>query len=470
MKIRTAPQWVVDKYSVYAKDYIEYPGKEQWQTDYDPLLADKAIDELGASQDPTVLYLHMPFCPQMCFFCLCHFKITHDYSNIKRAVAYLEYELCQLGERREIPLFKELHFGGGSPTYIREVDLELLCDEVRAATGQSLEDFDEVSLEIDPRRVGTDRLHFYADLGIDRLSFGIQEFDRTVQEQINRVQPPELIENLMQVRRRFKSINFDMLIGLPGQTLETVERTTLRLVSIGPDRVALSYMHYNPAVHKHQGAMTRNGFGLPGFRERKEMHELATEILEASGYIRTGMEHFAKPHDEVALAKVEGKAQYNSLGATSGRCDWLLGLGESAYSRVGPYHYTQNFYERDKYEAAVDVRRLPVWRGHHLTGDDLVRRDVIQKIRVDFEIDLQPINEKYHIDASPKFRGETRILEVMEKDGLLLLTKTGRGDVAALQLTELGKCFANVVCRAFDRYSWGGRSVDEFFAAPKVSL
>ena len=468
MKVREASDELIAKYSLYAKDFIEYPAKEFWTTDVQPRhFGYSAIANLAKSRAPTVLYLHMPYCPQMCFFCLCHFDITHNYDQVRRAVTYLKREIAHLSEQ-DAPNFKEIHFGGGSPTYIREQEFEELMFDARLLANEP----DEISIEIDPRRVGTDRLHFYADLGVDRLSFGIQEFNREVQEQINRVQPPELIENLLTVRRRFKSINFDMLIGLPKQTSGSVERTMTRLIELAPDRVALSYMHYNPGVHKHQTAMTRNDGWLPSFRARKEMHEIAVEMLEHSGYVRTGMEHFAKPTDEVAKAVKEGKAQYNSLGATAGRCDWLVGLGESAYSRLGPYHYTQNFYERDKYEAAVDDKniRLPIWRGHWLTGQDLIRRDIIQKIRIDFELDLAPINEKYHIDAGNMMMREVAAFDVMEADGLLVQGKDGKGRLSCLHLTDFGKNFANVVCRVFDRYVWDGQSVDEFFAGKRVEL
>ena len=396
---------------------------------------------------------------------MCHFKVTHDYDEVEKYLHVLLNEFSLLA--RMVPIdtkinVREVHLGGGSPTIIREGDFERLHAYLR----HSFIDFDaldEFTIEIDPRRVGTDRMHFYADMGIDRVSFGIQDFNREVQERINRVQPYELLENLLvpNVRRRFKSVNFDMLIGLPAQTIATVEDTFAKVVKLRPDRVALSYMHYNPKQHRHQAVMKKGG-PLPDTYQRKEMHALAVDMLESAGYVRSGYEHFALPTDEVAKAVEAGKVQYNSLGATPGRCSYLVGLGESAYGRIGEHHYVQSYYERDKYEAAINAGRFPVWRGHWLSGQDVLRRDIIQTLRSLFAVDVAALNEKYKIDFWPMMKREQGILLEMQRDGLVTVERD------KLEVTEFGRNFCNVICRVFDRYAMPEPSVETFFNGPRV--
>ena len=477
MKFRDAPRQLVEKYgSLFAKDYIEYCGKEFWSTDFSESHYRDALAKLLKSGEPIVLYLHIPYCAQMCYFCLCHFKISHDYGVIRDYLDVLLQEISLLQDcvegalvnsrgRSSYPLanIREMHLGGGSPTILREADFKELRDWLEQFI--DFKKLDEFTIEIDPRRVGTDRMHFYADMGIDRISFGVQDFDRGVQERINRVQPYELLENLLRtdIRKRFKSVNFDMLIGLPGQTAKTVENTFDRVKTLRPDRVALSYMHFNPKVHKHQAVM-RNDGPLPSAYERKEMHALAVEMLEAAGYVRSGYEHFALPTDEVAKAVEAGKVQYNSLGATPGRCSYLIGLGESAYSRVGPYHYSQSFYERDKWEGAINEGRFPVWRGHHLTPQDVLRREIIQTLRSLFRLDIDALNDKYKVHLGRMMMREFAVLGELRRDGLVEFDDHG------LEITDFGRNFTNLICRVFDRYAMPEPSVENFFGGPKVEL
>ena len=471
MKFSSYPRSIIEKYgSLYAHDYIEYSHKSYWSPDYTEQQYRGALTKLLKSGDPIVLYLHIPYCAQMCYFCLCHFKITHEYGPVSSYLRTLWNEIDlfhDLAGDLDIwpPNIKEIHFGGGSPTIVRESDFTKTLAILDVDNFIDFTKLDEFTIEIDPRRVGTDRMHFYADMGIDRISFGVQDFNRGVQERINRIQPYELLENLLRpdIRKRFKSVNFDMLIGLPGQTAATVEDTFNKVRTLRPDRVALSYMHFNPKVHKHQSVMRKDG-PLPSYYERKEMHALAVEMLEGAGYIRSGYEHFALPTDDVAKAVETGDVQYNSLGATPGRCSYLVGLGESAYGRIGEHHYAQSFYERDKYEAAINEGRFPVWRGHWLTSQDVLRREIIQKLRSLFRLDIGALNEKYSIDFRLMMLRELTILGEMEQDGLVEVS------AKAIQITEFGRNFTNVICRVFDRYAMPEPSIETFFNGPRVEL
>lgn len=388
------------------------------------------------SREPFVFYAHIPFCAQMCFFCLCHFRITHDYERVRRYMEAMRTEIDMVWEMlQEKPNIREVHLGGGSPTYLREHEFEELLRSMSKFI--DLDKLDEFAMEIDPRAIGRDRLRFYAEMGINRISFGVQDFDPEVGEAINRVQPFELLENLLipQIRSKFKSVNFDMLVGLPKQNLATLYRTTLDILKLRPDRVSLAFVHFNPKQHKHQHVMAQHG--LPDYAQRKRMHEMASKMLVEAGYIRTGFEHFALPDDDCAKAVTTGQVQYNSLGATPGRCDWLLGVGVSSYGRVGERCYSQHIYDHAEYARLVqDEGKFPVLRGIILDDDDLNRRKIIQDLRAKFVARF----------SWADYGAEYPILEEMEHDGMVIVHDAG------LEITELGKNFSNVVCRAFDRH------------------
>ncbi|MDP3921273.1 MAG: oxygen-independent coproporphyrinogen III oxidase [Candidatus Omnitrophota bacterium] len=462
-------QYLLNKYDIYAFDYIEYPHKSFWSEKFGDKDYREGLKSLFLSEKnpPVVLYVHIPFCPQMCWFCVCHFNITHNYDRIKDYLTYLHSEIDMirtfLNEHDITPNFKECHLGGGSPTYLEEKEfLEL---KAKLQTICSFDNLDEFTIEIDPRRVDQRRMHFYHEQGIDRISFGVQDFDLEVQKSINRIQPPHLIKNLLtpDIRKHFKSVNFDLLVGLPKQTRESVRRTIDQVIDIGPDRIALSFMHYSPKYAPHQKMMKKND-KLPDFRERKVLHEEAVQALVRSDYVRTGFEHFAKPTDDVAKAVKTKTVQYNSLGATSGRCSYLIGLGESSYGRIGERHYSQHLYEEGAYKERVSKGEFPIYRGHKLTQDDVIRRDVIHTLRSIFTLNCRDIEARYRIVFNDYFKDEEPILDEFLRDGMIEITD------GVLIITELGKNFSNLVCRIFDRYCRTDQFPDDFFDAPTVAL
>lgn len=426
---------IYEKYNIYAYDYIEYPHKSFWSQDWADWQYRGQVENLLASREPFVFYAHIPFCAQMCFFCLCHFRITHDYERVRRYMDSLHAEIDMLAQMMdERPNIREVHFGGGSPTYLREADFENLRDQLSDFI--EFDKLDEFALEIDPRAIGRDRLRFYADMGVNRISFGVQDFDPIVGRAINRIQPFELLENLLipQIRSQFKSVNFDMLVGLPEQTLGSLYITTENICKLRPDRVSLAYVHFNPKQHKHHHVMAQHG--MPSYEDRKAMHALASEMLVKAGYIRTGFEHFALPTDDVAKAVEAKTVQYNSLGATPGRCDWLLGVGVSSYGRVGERCYSQHCYDHAEYAKRVEAGEFPVMRGFILDAEDQERRDIIQDLRSKFAAAVE----------WDKYLPEMEIMLEMQEDGIVTV------DTSGVAITELGKNFSIVVCRAFDRH------------------
>ncbi|MBF0305200.1 MAG: coproporphyrinogen dehydrogenase [Alphaproteobacteria bacterium] len=440
------------KYDAYAFDYIEYPHKSFWSDKVTDAEVREALDEvfLARPDEPVLLYLHIPFCQQLCWFCICHREITRDYERVRQyldEVLLPEIDLliahCQARGIR--PNIRQVYMGGGTPTYLNEADFDRLFE--RLAPILDTRRLDDFAIEVDPRRVDVERLRFYASRGINKISFGIQDFDPQVQEAVNRVQPPELIERLLtpEVRKAFPSINFDLLVGLPRQTTDSIRATVERTVAMRPDRISLAYVHYGPKFHPHQTQMNRQEL-LPDFFGRRRLFVEALKVLETSDYVRTGFEHFALPGDRVAQAVAEGTATYTSLGAVSGDCGTVIALGSASYSTIGQRFQVQWLYEREPYVAALKDGRFPVFRGHRLTDEDIVRRDLIKSLRTYFTLDIRAFEARHALDFASHFARELGVLAEFVQDGLVELSSD------RLTLTPIGRHFANLTASVFDAY------------------
>lgn len=433
--------------------YTEFPHKRYWSTKFEYSDYNKLLETLPPNS-PSMLYVHIPYCEQLCWFCTCHMIITKDYEMAKSYLKSLYQEISilrQLFEKNHnLPDFQEIHLGGGSPTFIREQEFDELVNTLSSIVNMG--NLKEFSIEVDPRRVDQKRMRYYHSKGINRVSFGIQDFDPKVQEAVNRIQPAELIENLLteEIRELFSNgINFDLICGLPWQTTETLKETCQRVVKIAPDRICLNYLHYVPEHTKHQSLMSDGKHNrpnrLPDGYERKELFMSALDILTAEGYIRTGYDHFVKPTDEVARAMRENKMGWNALGVTSGRYLNTFGIGISSISEVNN-SYAQNHYQTDIYSKDVSAGNLPIFRGHILTRDDIIRRDIIQKIRTYFSINLSEIEKQYDIIFRDYFRDDIKKLNIFIADELAVMSDD------SIVVTEKGQQFANLVCTCFDPY------------------
>ncbi|MBH09570.1 MAG: oxygen-independent coproporphyrinogen III oxidase [Candidatus Marinimicrobia bacterium] len=433
-------------------DYTEYPTKANW--DYsagDKEYRDALKDWIPNNKDKSCLfYVHTPFCEELCYFCLCSKEITNDYNKVKDYLDnYLLKELdllIELMEKNKLnPSVEEIYMGGGSPTYYHEKEFEVLLNKMR-----SFIDFNKVktfTVEIDPRRVDLDRLRFYHECGVNRLSFGVQDFDHDVQEEINRIQPPEMVAKLLtpEIRELFPVINFDLLIGLPRQTPEKIAETIRHTVDIGPDEIQTMYVHYKPDVRKYMTRMVRNN-PMPDFYERKAIFVEATESLMQAGYKRAGFESFAKPSDPLSKAMDDGNAYYNSLGTQTGEAINFIAVGSSAHGSLGDDYYFQNYYEQNLYKKSLDKGEFPVYRGYKLTTDDKIRRDIIKRIRTYFLVDYDTINNNYSIDFKDYFSKEMNSLKEFEQDGLVRINESD------FVLTELGKHMSPQVASVFDAF------------------
>lgn len=444
------------KYGTTAFMYTQYPHKRFWnQPSNDALYRQALIGRFSDSENhATMLYLHMPYCEQLCWFCTCHVSITRSYDKVNQYMQFLKKEIeCLslfLKENNLKPDIKEIHLGGGSPTYINETDFKDMLLSLSKIV--DIKQLDEFALEIDPRRVNQDRMYFYAEQGINRISFGIQDFDLKIQESINRVQPVELIENLLtpDIKSKFPNgVNFDVLVGLPHQTSETMKKTCETIIKLSPDRVCMNYMHYSPEFAKHQTIMMDGKGGrpdrLPDFMERKNIFISALNTLTGGGYVRTGYDHFAKPTDANAISLASGKMGWNELGVIPGRVFDCIALGVSSKSTIGDYYF-QNYYELIDYENSLNNNVFPIHTQHHLTLDEKIRREVIMTLRNYFRLDYSTINDKYNINFSEYFSEELTNLKDLETDQITNIFDD------KIIITELGCQFSNLVCRIFDKY------------------
>ena len=434
-------------------DYTEYPTKAHWnenfgEKDYKSSLV-KWISENPKKK--ILFYVHTPFCEQLCYFCLCSKLITQDYEKVKSYLYdYLFKEIDMLKaflEKNKLTLnVNEIYFGGGSPTYYKEEEFKNLVKKLK-----ELFDFKNIgdfSVEIDPRRVNEDKLLFYNEVGVNRLSFGIQDFDINVQKEINRIQEPEIVSKLLtkKVRETFNAINFDLLIGLPAQNVGSIERTVEEVVKLKPTQIQTMYMHYKPQTRKYMIKMLRN-VQLPDFYDRKAIFSKASEELIKSGYERAGFESYALPDDILAESMSKGEAYYASLGTQKGEVTNFIAVGSSAHGCLGDDYYFQNFYEQNLYREALDRNEFPIYRGMKLSKDDKIRQNLVKTVRTYFKISYDQFNAKYDIDFKNYFSKELKILSIFEKDGLLSLNSD------SIDLTPVGQHFSPQIATVFDKYN-----------------
>jgi oxygen-independent coproporphyrinogen-3 oxidase len=442
---------LIRKFDVSGPRYTSYPTADRFveafgESHYGQALAGRGI---GGITQPLSLYVHVPFCSDVCFYCACNKKVTRDRALVAR---YLDYLACEMrlvdralhGDRR----LAQMHWGGGTPTYLGREGMESLVDLVDRHFERGPDC--ECSIEVDPRDAPDGSMAFLAGLGFNRLSLGVQDFDPAVQEAVHRVQPAEMVGAVMAQAKEagFRSINVDLIYGLPNQTLDGFSATLERVVDLDPDRIALYGYAHLPQKFKPQRRIDETQ--LPGAETRLQILTLAIGRLTRAGYLYIGMDHFAKPGDELAVAQRQGRLHRNFQGySTLPECD-IIGLGASAIGRVGAT-YSQNHRELKDYQAALDAERLPVGRGLVLTRDDLVRRAVIQALICQFRLSFPSIEMSYLIEFGDYFASELEELRALEQDGLVELRPDG------IEVTARGRPLVRVICMVFDRYLREGR-------------
>lgn len=443
---------IINKYeAIKSPFYTTYPTGGEWTSQFNSERYTQALRDscAGRKKVSLALYIHIPFCQKLCFFCFCYTKITSDRVRINRFTHYLCKEIDQLREFFEkngvTPDVRQIQLGGGTPTYLTKPEFDMMID--RLATFVDIKNLDEFAMEIDPRTIVKDDLHYYYDKGINRISMGIQDFDPAVQKAINRIQPFEMCEKLLEQDVRRCSVNFDLIYGLPHQTRETFRNTVELAKKLGPDRFSIYNYDHTPDLHKHQRLMKKEDLAI--LHEKMLMFKDSVENLLESGYEWVGIDHFAKKDDRLAEA-VRTRMLGRTLNgySTFRDFDLELGLGPSSIGTFDRY-YSQNIKDLDEYYKHVDAGKFSVFRGWELNEDDLLRREVIMTIILTSALSYQEIEEKHGIKFKEYFAKELQLLPSLADDGIIDLDDHG------LSVTFTGRVFVYHVAKVFDKYLRG---------------
>lgn len=441
------PMHLVRKYNRPGPRYTSYPTAPHFHDGFGPdeALASIRRSNTGAGREDLSLYVHLPFCRSLCYYCGCHMMVTHRPEKIARYLEYLEREIEIVSrevasDRRVV----QVHWGGGTPTYLAPEQIEGLMAVIR-------ERFDvaagaEVSIEADPRGLTEAHVEAARRAGFNRISFGVQDLDPEVQLAIGRVQPLEVVAQSTAWARQygFDGISYDLIYGLPHQTVERFLRTVDEVITLAPDRISVfSYAHV-PWLKKHQRAIDTDL--LPSPEEKFQILLATTERLTGDGgYRYIGMDHFARPDDSLAAACDAGTMQRNFQGYSTHAGAELYGFGVSAISQHEDA-YAQNEKDLVRYYDAIDGERLPVERGYRITEDDRLRRFVIMRLMSHFSLSIPLVEERFGIRFHETFAGALDALAPMVDDGLVTITPD------RIAVTEAGRFFIRNVAMPFDAY------------------
>lgn len=434
------------RYDVPGPRYTSYPTADRFveaftEQDYKQALEQRRV---GGFAQPLSLYVHIPFCESLCFYCACNKIITKHHERGTEYLRYLSREIDlhvdSLGAGQSVT---QLHLGGGSPTFLGDAELA----ELMSMLGRNftLTVGGEYSIEIDPRTVDEARLAHIANLGFNRLSFGVQDFDPEVQKAVHRIQPAEQVFALMESARKLKfdSVNIDLIYGLPQQNPESFDRTLKQVLQLRPDRIALYAYAHLPERFKPQRRIS--AAELPDAASKLTMLSRAITAFLGAGYVYVGMDHFALPDDALAVAKRQGRLHRNFQGySTQPDCD-LIGLGVSAIGHIGA-SYSQNAKSLQEYYDYLDQGKIPVVRGLAMSRDDLVRRAVIMALMCQGSLQYESIELGYLIDFKNYFATELTALQELVKQGLVVLEQD------EIRVTDCGWFFVRAIAMVFDRY------------------
>jgi oxygen-independent coproporphyrinogen III oxidase len=437
---------LIRKYDVSGPRYTSYPTADRFIDAFGEAQLAQWLERrnIGGISQPLSLYVHLPFCDTVCYYCACNKVVTRDHGKSAKYIDYLEQELSLLapllGPERGIC---QMHWGGGTPTFLARDQMRRL---MRTLDGRfTRAPGFECSIEVDPRSAPPGTMAFLAELGFNRASLGVQDFDPAVQRAVHRVQSEETTRAVIEEARAsgFRSVNLDLIYGLPKQTLDSFNRTLDRVLALAPDRVALySYAHL-PRLFAPQRRIAEAD--LPSAEQKLQILTLAIGRLTREGYLYIGMDHFALPDDDLALAQAQGRLQRNFQGYSTRPAADMIGVGVSAIGRIGPTYY-QNRKGLEEYYAELEAGRLPVARGVELTPDDLVRRAVIQALSCHFSVSLESIELAHLIDFRKYFSREMSELRRLAAEGLVEVAPDW------ILVTPKGRLLVRAICMVFDRY------------------
>ncbi len=440
---------LLHKYDRPVPRYTSYPPATELKPEFEDVDFRASIAIGNYKKTPLSLYCHIPFCETACYFCGCNTVITQ---RKQLADPYLDYTIRHIRQMAELVdrnrrSVHQMHWGGGTPNYLSPQQVERLW----TAINQHFR-FDtdaEISIEVNPRFLDKDYIFFLRNLGFNRISFGIQDFNPQVQEAVNRIQPEAMLFDAMAWIKEagFESVNVDLIYGLPYQTLQTFRDTVSKTIQLNPDRIAVFNFAYVPWLKPVQRKIPQDA--LPAAAEKLDILKMAIEELTLNDYQFIGMDHFAKPDDELSIAQREGQLHRNFQGYTTKPESDLIGFGVTSISMLNDV-YVQNYKRLKEFYRAIDENRLPIEKGVSLNRDDIVRRTVIMELMCQFELSKDALEEKYHLsfdqDFDDYFADERSELKKLEADGLVELTPNH------IKVTPTGRLLIRNIAAAFDAY------------------
>jgi oxygen-independent coproporphyrinogen-3 oxidase len=449
MSITTSfPKELIVKYGLAGPRYTSYPTALQFHEGFD---AEAYRRFVQSSNDdliprPLSLYVHLPFCKELCYYCACNKKVTRNQQLAEVYLQHLDKEIEMQGslfdyDRQVI----QLHFGGGTPTYYDDIQLRHIVEELSRNFNLSRSSGREFSIEIDPRTVDDERIANLGDMGFNRVSMGIQDFDPAVQKAVNRIQDEGKTLRLIEAAREsgFNSVSVDLIYGLPLQTAKSFEKTIDSVLTARPDRLSVYNYAHLPHIFRAQRMIKPDEVPFP--EVRLQLLDSTIRKLVEAGYIYIGMDHFALPDDELSLAMKNGTLQRNFQGYSTCRQTDLVGMGVSAIGKVGN-SFVQNRKDIRDWQAAIDDKKLPVWRGLGLSAEDRLRREVVSAIMCQGFVNFADIERKFGIDFDEHFALELNSLKPLEKDGLVELSER------SFEVTPTGLLLLRVIGMKFDEY------------------
>jgi oxygen-independent coproporphyrinogen-3 oxidase len=439
---------LLQRFDISGPRYTSYPTADRMHTGFGPKDYAEELRRRGERPDePVSLYFHVPFCETLCYYCGCNKIPTKNHGRSAPYLDSVEQELRLVSGLLDARLpVTQLHWGGGTPTFLSDDEATRLMDMTHAHF--ALQSGGEFSIEIDPRKVGARRVEHLARLGFNRMSVGVQDFAPEVQQAVNRIQSVEETREVIDAARGcgFASVSVDLIYGLPLQNVVSFGRTLEQVIALSPDRIALySYAHL-PHVFKPQRRI--NADDLPSPDVKLKLLGMAIAALEQAGYVYIGMDHFAKPDDELARAQREGQLHRNFQGYSTHADIDLLAFGVSGISNVDGC-YAQNAKTIDEYTEMLAFGKLPIARGVRLTPEDRLRRTAIQRLMCDFRLDLQALGDEFAVDPSATFGADLQRLAPLQDAGLV--ERTGPGGMT-VQVTPQGRLLVRVVAMQFDAY------------------
>jgi oxygen-independent coproporphyrinogen-3 oxidase len=427
--------------------YTSYPTADRFGADFGPgdyLEAVAARRQRGGR--PLSLYVHIPFCDTVCYYCACNKIVTRKH---ERAATYLDYLKREITMQSQLFAgmneVEQLHFGGGTPTFLLDAEMDDLMAHLHASFRFAPDALGEYGIEVDPRTVSPERVHSLRQQGFNRISLGVQDFDPDVQRAVNRVQPEAETVAIIDAARAagFRSVSIDLIYGLPKQTLVSMAQTLEKVIQASPDRISVYHYAHMPHLFKPQRRILEAD--MPAADTKLAMLQLCIERLGAAGYVYIGMDHFAKPGDDLAVAQRQGRLHRNFQGYSTHADADLVACGVSSIGAVGAT-YSQNAKTLDDYYALIDAGVLPLQRGIRLGMDDLLRRAIIQKLMCQFELSIGAIEQAFPIVFAEHFAAELAALHPMQADGLVQV------DDAWISVTPKGRLLIRNLCMVFDRY------------------